>query len=642
MSHSPGTDQVHEVSLRQPGKSLVAGRWYRFSYWARAASARTIRAAVWNDHGGVFSYREQPVDATWHHFVDDFRATTSDDAVAVEFHLAAPGGATVWLDGVRLEDMGADPGAAPDAGRLISDGAFSAGALCWGFSYDADATLATATSDADAPTAAAAPSLKFTQDPGLAEVYRVGTYQGGLTTLADRWYRLSFDARAAAARPLVAAVWDDVTAFAYETPTLGTSWQHYSYDYVTTVGSAAGETGVSFQLADPSGAAVWLDNARIEDLGPSPCAATSPDQVRDGELSAGLLCWFEPSPSGRYEVSSDHAPGTAAPSLAITNLVADDNLWDVQLIQRGYHIDAGSSYTLTFSARAAAPRTIVALVHNWDTGVMQTYQVVDVGTAWETHSFTFDGQSTEDNVLVELQLGQSSTETVWLDGIHLAKNSAAVPTAGLVAYYPFDGNAADASGNGNDGVVYNSATLTTDKHGAAGKAYAFDGVSAHIRAPTAGFPVGVADRTIAFWLAPTTAGPGCGSTGSSVVYYGTGDCPGHIFGAGYCQSSWYFWGGCYDQWPGPSDPAYQAITPGQWSFVAVRLASGLVTVRVNDIVQTFDRSSENTLVGDLLIGAETIDGGQSFRSAYQGKVDEVRVYDRALDDAELQALFDAY
>jgi len=40
--------------------------------------------------------------------------------------------------------------------------------------------------------------------------------------------------------------------------------------------------------------------------------------------------------------------------------------------------------------------------------------------------------------------------------------------SGLVAHYPFNGNANDESGNG--------ATLTTDRFGNANKAYSFDGV----------------------------------------------------------------------------------------------------------------------------------------------------------------------
>ena len=51
-----------------------------------------------------------------------------------------------------------------------------------------------------------------------------------------------------------------------------------------------------------------------------------------------------------------------------------------------------------------------------------------------------------------------------------------VPTQGLEAYYPFKGNANDASGNGHDGTV-NGATLTADKDGNTNSAYSFDGVS---------------------------------------------------------------------------------------------------------------------------------------------------------------------
>ena len=45
---------------------------------------------------------------------------------------------------------------------------------------------------------------------------------------------------------------------------------------------------------------------------------------------------------------------------------------------------------------------------------------------------------------------------------------------GLIAYYPFNGNANDQSGNGNDGTVY-GATLTEDRFGNLNNAYSFDG-----------------------------------------------------------------------------------------------------------------------------------------------------------------------
>ena len=55
-----------------------------------------------------------------------------------------------------------------------------------------------------------------------------------------------------------------------------------------------------------------------------------------------------------------------------------------------------------------------------------------------------------------------------------------VPTDGLVAYYPFNGNANDESGNGNDGVN-TGAVLTIDRHGNSDSAFYFSGSSCSTR-----------------------------------------------------------------------------------------------------------------------------------------------------------------
>ncbi|MGR6088551.1 MAG: LamG-like jellyroll fold domain-containing protein [Arcticibacter sp.] len=56
-----------------------------------------------------------------------------------------------------------------------------------------------------------------------------------------------------------------------------------------------------------------------------------------------------------------------------------------------------------------------------------------------------------------------------------------VPTNGLVGWWPFNGNANDESGNGNNGTV-NGATLTNDRNGNVNCAYSFDGVDDYILA----------------------------------------------------------------------------------------------------------------------------------------------------------------
>jgi len=54
-----------------------------------------------------------------------------------------------------------------------------------------------------------------------------------------------------------------------------------------------------------------------------------------------------------------------------------------------------------------------------------------------------------------------------------------VPTVGLVAYYPFSGNANDMSGHGYNGTVV-GASLILDRFGNQNSAYSFNGTSSYI------------------------------------------------------------------------------------------------------------------------------------------------------------------
>jgi hypothetical protein len=63
--------------------------------------------------------------------------------------------------------------------------------------------------------------------------------------------------------------------------------------------------------------------------------------------------------------------------------------------------------------------------------------------------------------------------------LSMAQVPAYVPTNGLIGWWPFNGNANDLSGNGNNGTV-NGATLTADRFGNTNKAYSFDGVNNYI------------------------------------------------------------------------------------------------------------------------------------------------------------------
>src|SRR5580704_12112208 len=83
-------------------------------------------------------------------------------------------------------------------------------------------------------------------------------------------------------------------------------------------------------------------------------------------------------------------------------------------------------------------------------------------------------------------------------GITVKLHAQSFLTNGLVAYYPFNGNANDASGNGNNGMVF-GATLATDRFGNANSAYYFDGISAYITVPLSN-TVFSGDFTASIWF----------------------------------------------------------------------------------------------------------------------------------------------
>lgn len=71
---------------------------------------------------------------------------------------------------------------------------------------------------------------------------------------------------------------------------------------------------------------------------------------------------------------------------------------------------------------------------------------------------------------------------------------------GLVANYPFNGNANDKSGHGNDGIVHD-AMLTADRFGNSESAYLFNGFSSYILVNNSSFlNFGTNDFSVSVWI----------------------------------------------------------------------------------------------------------------------------------------------
>lgn len=73
---------------------------------------------------------------------------------------------------------------------------------------------------------------------------------------------------------------------------------------------------------------------------------------------------------------------------------------------------------------------------------------------------------------------------------------------GLQAYYPFNGNALDVSGNHND-PVFNNASSTTDRFGNANSAYHFNGQYQYMRIPNKPALNFGSHITLSLWVRPT-------------------------------------------------------------------------------------------------------------------------------------------
>ncbi len=98
---------------------------------------------------------------------------------------------------------------------------------------------------------------------------------------------------------------------------------------------------------------------------------------------------------------------------------------------------------------------VYATTSNFD--VTTATSLTNSGTGLGNYSDTITG-------LAEDQLYYYRT-WVEFDGIKYYGNEVQFKASNLIAYYPFNGNANDESGNGNNGIIENEATLTIDRFG---------------------------------------------------------------------------------------------------------------------------------------------------------------------------------
>lgn len=207
----------------------------------------------------------------------------------------------------------------------------------------------------------------------------------------------------------------------------------------------------------------------------------------------------------------------------------------------------------------------------------------------------------------------------------------------LVAYYPFNGNANDESGNGNHGVI-NGAMLTVDRFGNPNSAMRFDGISSEI-----GFGANrvlnlMGNFSIQAWINLET------------IYENNSAWPTIISETGADRHIGEF---VLRMW-GPKVEFFRRPTEGNRSVMDVVSVTQLTPHSTYQIVAVYDGSLHLYINGVLDPATEYVDAYEgpgatqtrigngpypSNNEYFNGVIDDIRIYNRALSIEEIQSLY---
>jgi hypothetical protein len=228
------------------------------------------------------------------------------------------------------------------------------------------------------------------------------------------------------------------------------------------------------------------------------------------------------------------------------------------------------------------------------------------------------------------------------------------PTQGLVLYYPFNGNAQNESPNpppGTDGYV-DGATLTTDRFGNPASAYRFDGKDDYIEiAPHQAYNFSKAmNFTVSVWFSAAAAqietNPrndneilskwhlADNTTGDKgypfvISIFNKGENEGQVIGRTYGGSN-----SC----PGGGPISRVSLNDETFHHVVMMRKGSSLILFVDG--QEMDRQQEGFLSGCDAVNAAPLRIGQGDdQENFKGIIDDLRIYNRALNDDEIEALF---
>jgi hypothetical protein len=216
-------------------------------------------------------------------------------------------------------------------------------------------------------------------------------------------------------------------------------------------------------------------------------------------------------------------------------------------------------------------------------------------------------------------------------------------TSGLLAYYPFNGNALDESGHGFNASI-NGPTLTTDRFGSPNKAYFFNGRGGMVATINPLFSV--SKFTLAAWF--KSNGIVASGVPRIVSITRPGECNGYyelLYANGYWVGSPNDYSKkliCYLDNPTSGydyNLYYSKSAPDtiSWHLGVITFDSGNLKFYIDGVNDTVIRNLPplTQFASSAILQIGYCDAGGNFN----GKLDDIRIYNRALSDVEIQNLY---
>ena len=201
-----------------------------------------------------------------------------------------------------------------------------------------------------------------------------------------------------------------------------------------------------------------------------------------------------------------------------------------------------------------------------------------------------------------------------------------VPQDGLLGWWPFTGNANDLTANNNNGVVYD-AFLTSDRFSYFNRAYKFQGNNDDVIViPTSSSLSEMTDDfTISFW------------------FYANDGSSGHLVDRDVCQFNpdWSFvWQSNQVVFRTSNNFYYSGLLPtNDWHHIVATRENGNFNLYANNSLSSsafFNYAFTNTNAV-IKIGDQSCSGTSP---NFNGKIDDIGFWDRALTTNELSNVFD--